>query len=240
MSAQFLVMGTVPRIAWAVGLVAWVGMTVACGSKKDSSLGGASGDDGQESSSSGGSSSGATSSAPVTGDDDGGSGAVFTSSDAAPASVVFDCEPGTYTGMFNTMVSNDAGGIWSLFSIGWAGTLSITLQGKVDNTGQGEIPEPTLTIAPGAKLDGTDMNGGSFTADMTGSLDCPTKKLSVTIANGAYSFFLDAGSIPLGGTMTATYDGNSSPPHLSMGTISVSSPQVPQSTANGSWNASLQ
>src|SRR5580692_6399306 len=106
---NFLSMGTYPRIAGVLGLAAWVGMTFACGSKKDSSLGGSSGNDGQEPSSSGSSSSGATASTPITGDDDGGSGAVFTSSDAAPASVVFDCEPGTYTGMFNTMVSNDAG-----------------------------------------------------------------------------------------------------------------------------------
>ncbi len=62
--------------------------------------------------------------------------------------------------MYTTMVTNDGGGLLSLFSINWSGNLSITLQGKVDNNGSGEIPEPTLTIAPGAQLAGVDSMGG--------------------------------------------------------------------------------
>jgi hypothetical protein len=48
---------------------------------------------------------------------------VFTSGDGAPPGVMFECEPGTYTGMFDTNVTNDAGGLLSLlFSFKWSGT----------------------------------------------------------------------------------------------------------------------
>src|SRR5882672_460533 len=54
-------------------------------------------------------SSGASNDTPASGDDAGPTG-IFTSSDASglPSGLVFDCKPGTYSGMFNTMVTSDA------------------------------------------------------------------------------------------------------------------------------------
>ncbi|HEX4446944.1 MAG TPA: hypothetical protein VH044_09415 [Polyangiaceae bacterium] len=172
----------------------------------------------------------------TTPDDGGAAPGIFTSGDAG---ITFDCQPGTYTGAFSTMVTSDAGGLFSLFSFGWMGNLSITLQGQVTQGGGGEIPLPTLTIAPGAKLAGVDAMNGHFTADLTGQLDCPSKTLTATIANGNYNYFGDASGIPLEGTMSATYDGTSTPPALT-GQMSVTSSQVPSLMALGSWTATLQ
>jgi hypothetical protein len=168
-----------------------------------------------------------------------GNGEIFESSDAAPT-VMFECEPGTYTGMFVTKVTNDAGGLFSLFSFNWSGSLSITLQAMVMNSGAGEIPLPTLIIAPGAKLDGMDMMGGHFSADMTGQLDCPSKTLTITIANGMYTYFGDAGGVSMTGSMSATYDGTMTPPQLTMGEMNVGSPQISGVAAGGTWTATLQ
>jgi hypothetical protein len=156
-----------------------------------------------------------------------GGGEIFVSSDAA-SEVTFECQPGTYTGMFSTKVTNDAGGLFALFSFAWSGSLSITLQAMVMN------------IAPGAKLDGMDMMGGHFSADMTGQLDCPSKTLTITIANGVYNYFGDAGGVMMTGSMAATYDGTTSPPELTMGAMNVGSPQVPGTSAEGTWTATLQ
>ncbi len=211
-------------------LSGWV--CVACGSH-GGALGGSgasSGDDegNPASDAGGGASSG----------DDASTGMVFTSSDAAPAGVTFECEPGTYTGMFMTQVGSDAGGLASLFSFAWTGTLSITLQGSVMNTSAGEIPLSTLTIAPGAKLSGMDMMGGIFSADLSGMLDCPTKMLTVTVANGTYTdAFM---TVQMTGSMTATYDASSGTPELTDGMISVGSPQYASLSADGTWSATLK
>jgi hypothetical protein len=118
------------------------------------------------------------------------------------------------------------------------GTLSITLQGSVMQTASGEIPLPTLTIAPGAKLSGVDMMGGQFSADLSGSLDCPTKTLKATLANGSYMWTLV--NAQMNGTMSGTYDDSSNPPSLTLGQISVSSPQYPGIGAVGTWSATLK
>jgi hypothetical protein len=170
--------------------------------------------------------------------DDGGPTGIFTTGDAA-AGVTFDCQPGTYSGTFTTMVSSDAGGLLSLFSFNWTGNLSITLQGRVTHTGAGEIPEPTLAIAPGAKLAGMDTMGGHFNADMSGQLDCPSKTLTATVTDGSYNYFGDAGGIAMTGTMSATYDGSASTPVLT-GTLNLSSPQLSGIAAIGGWSATLQ
>jgi hypothetical protein len=179
---------------------------------------------------------------PSTGTDGGETIGVFTSADASsvPPGVVFECKPGTYTGAFTTMVTNDAGGLASLFSYNWTGNLSITLQAGVTRNGSGEIPEPTLTIAPGATLAGMDSNGGHFNADLTGQLDCPSKMLTVAVNNGVYGFFGDAGGIAMQGTMSATYDSSTTPPSLSMGILNMSSPQIMGVGAAGTWTATLQ
>jgi hypothetical protein len=173
--------------------------------------------------------------------DDGGPSNVFTSTDAAPSGVVFDCKPGTYAGMFTTMVTNDAGGLFALFSLNWTGSLSITLQGKVTTSNAGEIPEPTLTIAPGAKLSGVDAYGGHFNADLSGQLDCPSKTLTATVANGMYNYLgTDAGGIAMQGSLSATYDGTMAAPMLTLGAMDLSSPQLMGTAAIGTWTATLQ
>ena len=182
---------------------------------------------------------GASNDTPVASGDDAGPTGVFTSSDASglPSGVVFDCKPGTYSGMFATMVTSDAGGIFSLLSFNWTGSLSITLQGMV-MSGSGEIPEPTLTIAPGAKLSGTDAYGGNFTADLGGQLDCPTKVFTATISNGAYTY--SGTTVMMAGTLSGIYDGTMMPPALTMGAMNVSSPQITSLGSAGTWTATLQ
>jgi hypothetical protein len=173
--------------------------------------------------------------APATTGDDSGPMDIFTSSDAGGP--VFPCQPGTYGGAFSTKVTSDAGGLFSLFSLNWKGNLSITLQGRV-MSGAGEIPEPTLTIAPGAKLSGTDAYGGTFSAELSGQLDCPSKTLTGTLANGSYNWH--GSTMSLDGTLSATYDGTMTPPALTMGGMNVTSPQVPSLAADGTWTAQLQ
>jgi hypothetical protein len=226
------------RAAWAAlssGFVAVSSLVAACGGH---------GTTGFPSLGSGGSSGGdasraESSDADPAGDDAGG---VFTSGDAngLPSGLVFDCQPGTYAGKFTTTVTSDAGGLFALFNYSWSGNLSITLQGAVSHTSTGEIPQPTLTIAPGAKLAGMDAMGVAFNADLSGQLDCPSKALNATIANGVYGAIGDAGGIAMQGTLTATYDGTSSPPTLAMGGMMLTSPQIMSLAADGSWMATLQ
>ncbi|HLK39669.1 MAG TPA: hypothetical protein VKU41_23095 [Polyangiaceae bacterium] len=158
-----------------------------------------------------------------------------------------DCLPGTYTGMFNAAATADAG-LLALFgtSFAWGGNLSLTLTGttEVIEAGGGEfrMDYTVLTIAPGAKLSGTDMYGGQFTADVSGQLDCPSRTLTGTLENGTYLLpgLGDAGSIMMLGALTATYDPTANPVALIGGTITASSPQVQSLGANGTWTATRQ
>jgi hypothetical protein len=158
-----------------------------------------------------------------------------------------DCQPGTYTGMFATTVTAD-GGLFALLgtSFGWGGDLSLTLTGttKMVEAGSGEFMTDytVLTIAPGAKLSGTDMYGGQFSADVSGQLDCPSRRLIGTMNNGIYLLpgLGDAGAITMNGTLSATYDPSTSPVTLTNGTITGSSPQVASLSADGTWTATHQ
>jgi hypothetical protein len=160
------------------------------------------------------------------------------STDAAPQQVAFPCQPGTYSGMFTTTVTTDAGLLPSLFSLNWTGMLSITLVGQVvQSTSNGEAfsASPVLTIAPGAMLSGTDNFGGHFTSGLSGQLDCPTKVLTGTLMNGAYDYWWsDAGGIVMTGSLTGTYQ--DSPASLT-GTIAVTSPSYSTLEAGGRWSA---
>jgi hypothetical protein len=164
----------------------------------------------------------------------------FTSSDAAPAGIKFDCQPGTYSGMFKVHVSTDAGLLPALVSFDVAGTLSITLVGKVTQTGAGEFVQPILTIAPGAKLSGKDVTfGGTFNADVSGQLDCPKKTFNGTLTNGVYVYPSDSGSLAMDGSLSATYDGTMTPPALTMGVMQLGSPQLMLGSI-GPWSATHQ
>ncbi len=168
---------------------------------------------------------------------------VLATGDAAPPGVKFDCQPGTYTGTFGVHVTTDAGLLPALFSFNVMGTLSVTLEGHVvQPPGGGEsFAQPTLTIAPGAKLVGDDATfGGHFSADLSGQLDCPSKTFSGILANGVYAYLGDAGAIAMTGSMSAAYDGTATPPALSMGTMDIQSPQLQGVDATGSWSAALK
>jgi hypothetical protein len=168
---------------------------------------------------------------------------VLATADAAPAGVKFDCQPGTYAGMFGVHVTTDAGLLPALFSFNVMGTLSVTLEGHiVQPPGGGEsFAQPTLTIAPGAQLVGDDATfGGHFGADLSGQLDCPSKTFTGTLSNGFYSYLGDAGGIAMTGDMSATYDDTATPPALSMGVMNLQSPQLPGVDATGSWSATLK
>jgi hypothetical protein len=195
---------------------------------------------------------------PVT--DDGGDAAIDDSSgfdldagqvtialmggDGALPPVKFDCEPGTYSGMFVTTVTTDAGLFPSLLHFNWMGNLSITLVGHVMQTqsanGENFTAAPVLTIAPGAMLSGTDNFGGYFSSGLSGQLDCPSKQLTGTLSNGTYEYPGDAGSITMVGMLTGVYDGTMTPPALTMGTIAVGSPMWSTLGATGTWSATLQ
>lgn len=152
-----------------------------------------------------------------------------------------NCRPGTYTGMFNTQVTNDAGLLFSLFTIAWSGKLTIVLQGKTSSTG-GEIPTSMLTIAPGAQLDGMDSYMGTFIGDLSGQLDCTTRQLTGTLSKAQYLLFSsDASTLALSGTLSGTYDDEGGAPVIS-GALSISSPMASGSgaAAAGTWTATLQ
>jgi hypothetical protein len=154
----------------------------------------------------------------------------------------FNCQPGTYTGPFTTKVtsSSDAGGLLgllaSLFQYPWSGTLSITLQGTPTKSQNGESFYSMLTIAPGAKMSGTDQQGGHFNADISGTLDCTTGMLTGALSNGTYEYPGDAGSIMMTGTLSATYDAEGGTPTLN-GTLTAASPQYQGIGAAGTWSA---
>ena len=172
--------------------------------------------------------------------DSGLGGLALTSADAAPPGVKFDCLPGTYSGMFTVHVTTDAGLLPALVSFNVMGDLSITLVGQLMQGVGGEFPQSTLTIAPGAKLSGTDVSfGGHFSADLTGQLDCPSKTFAGTLSNGVYNYMGDAGGITMDGQMSATYDGTSMPPTLTMGVMDLTAPQL-QLGSSGPWSATLK
>jgi hypothetical protein len=225
------------KTRWKVAAVLFGGVmgavAAACGGKGASSLAGEEGTDAGP-----GAAGEDAGTANNPGPDDSGPTGIFTSGDAT-GSLVFACKPGTYTGTFNATIGSDAGGFFSLFSFAWTGNLSIVLQGMVTNSGAGEIPSPTLSIAPGAKLAGADTMGGTFSADMSGQLDCPSKTLTAMVTNGVYDYSGDTG-VAMTGTMSATYDDTSGTPTLT-GPIDMTSPQVALGVHGaGTWTAKLQ
>jgi hypothetical protein len=103
------------------------------------------------------------------------------------------------------------------------------------------VPRTTYSIAPGAKLTGADQTfGGSYSADLTGQLDCATRTFSGTVNDGVYSIVFDAGSLPMEGSLTGQYDGGDARAPELHGTMILSTPQLPTVAAAGTWTASLQ
>jgi hypothetical protein len=189
---------------------------------------------------------------------DNGDAEVFAPTRTGDAGVIVTqsvCAPGTYQGKFMTYVgSGGDGGSPGLFSFMWNGDLTIDLSAqKITMTSMtgGEIPTTTSTstleIADGGALDGSDQIGGSFFANLSGTLDCspdagPPYRLTATLSNGSYSqgaFY----TIPIIGHLTADYQeaGAATPPMLVNGGILVGGLLMdggqPFASASGSWSA---
>jgi hypothetical protein len=219
-------------IVTRLGLLFLLTLAVGCGGPARTELSG----DGPGTSSTQDAGDDASSSTPAM---DSGPVEQFATVDAA-AGMGFACKPGTYAGTFETQITSDAGGLFAFFSLNFKGTLSITIVGEMTQT-TGEVPQTTYSIAPGAEVNGTDQSfGGTYQADLTGQLDCATKTFTGTM-NGVYLLFgSDAGTIPLQGALTGTYDdADAAAPRLS-GTMTLTSTNVPGLGAAGPWTASLQ
>jgi hypothetical protein len=163
------------------------------------------------------------------------SGLVLTGVGEAGSGI--DCRPGTYSGAFTTkVVLGDAAP--TALSLDWTGTLTVTLIGHVVNSGNGEDLSPTLTIAPGGRMEGMDNFHGVFGADVTGQLDCPSKTLRAMVMNGVYTiWFSDAATIAFVGTVNGTYDAAATPSLTGSMAITTTSGQL---GAEGTVTATLR
>lgn len=179
-----------------------------------------------------------------------------TTGDAGTIVTEGACLPGVYSGQFMTYVGAgaDGGTAGGLFSFMWNGNLTIDLSAQkitMTSASGGELPTmtstTTLAISDGGALDGSDMYGGAFFANLNGTLDCapdagPPYRLTATLSNGTYSstFF----KIPIVGNLTADYQGgDAGPPMLVNGAILVGGIFVdggtPTTSASGTWSATL-
>jgi len=173
---------------------------------------------------------------------------------------LYNCQPGTYTGMFTTKVGATDSGTTLFnfnfnFNFNWNGCLSITLapsDAGTTKSGNGEnFSYQTLTVAPGAQLSGKDQMGGAFTLDLTGSLDCTPDSGPPVLSgklNGGYCFGVATcaadGGLNVGGNLSATYE--NTPPTLignQAGDLTVCAVGVDGGClfagADGTWSAAL-
>jgi hypothetical protein len=155
--------------------------------------------------------------------------------DAAPDRAASNCKPGTYTGMFDVMVTTNGMAI----GVDLQGTLSITLVASKPTPQASEFNSNILTVAPGAMLSATDNNyGDTWTADVSGQLDCGSLMFVGTLSNGMAMW---AGiSFRLDGSLSATYDPTANPPAMVNGSVDVSSLDVQGTEGMGTWSAALQ
>ncbi len=160
---------------------------------------------------------------------DSGGSSLFGDDASLPTSQA-DCLPGTYAGQFTCDVS-----ALLIIKFPWSGSISLTLVGQ--ESGGGEFP--TLTIAPGAKIMGTDSNGGTFTGDLTGALDCATRQLTGTMTNGVYQN--KTLNLSFGGALSAGYDTTATPRAFVKGAMGpLKSPQLPTVVGTCTWTAALK
>jgi hypothetical protein len=159
------------------------------------------------------------------------------------------CTAGLYKGTFTTSVNAGNGDAApSLFSFMWNGNVNIDLAARkvviVQNGGEGNLASTsTLEIAEGGMLEGGDMYGGVFSADMSGALDCapdagPPYHLTASLSDGVYSnSFL---GIPITGSLSADYQ-PSNPPMLVDGMMEITGhfndSGANNATAIGTWSA---
>jgi hypothetical protein len=157
--------------------------------------------------------------------------------DSAPVRAASDCEPGTYTGPFVMKVG--FGG--HATGVTLKGTLSIELVANKTTPHPGEFNNGTLTVAPGARFSGKDNYDDTWSANITGQLDCGSGMFVGSLTDGqAHIFGIDAATVRLEGSLSATYNPSANPLALEDGSIELNSPQVPDTTGMGTWSAALQ
>jgi hypothetical protein len=138
---------------------------------------------------------------------------------------VDDCLPGIYAGVLDCKVK-----LFDLFELPNGATMSLTL--VEHNTQSAEFS--TLEIAPGGELrSGGDAVLGTLSADLSGTLDCRTRKVSGTLSNGKYDQPL--ASQTFSGNFSADYDPGP-PAALIQGTMLMRSNELPVDT-NCTWMA---
>jgi hypothetical protein len=159
------------------------------------------------------------------------------------------CTAGVYTGKFTTNVnSGGPDAAPSPFAFMWNGNVSIDLTARkvviTQNGGEGNSTSTSvLEIAEGGVLEGGDMYGGVFSADMSGALDCapdagPPYHLTASLSSGIYmNAFL---GIPIIGSLSADYQ-PSNPPMLVNGAMDITGEfgdsGTSFATATGTWSA---
>jgi hypothetical protein len=129
------------------------------------------------------------------------------------------CVPGTYVGTFDCTIT----AILGLIQIPWKGPMSLTLMGQQSASGEFTM----LAIAPGAHISGTDQYDGSFSANLSGTLDCATQKLKGAL-DGTY--LLMSGLVNINamfaGNLAGDYAATATPPAFTNGVMGpLASPQ---------------
>jgi hypothetical protein len=164
------------------------------------------------------------------------------------------CAAGVYQGPFMTYVGvGGEGGAPSPFGFMWNGSLTIDLSAQkitMTSTTVGELPTTTLSstleIADGGALDGGDTMGGTFFANLSGTLDCapdagPPYHFTATLHDGLYK--LPYYQVAMIGDLTADYQeaGVSAAPMLVNGHILVGGVYTDGgpafASASGTWTA---
>jgi len=137
----------------------------------------------------------------------------------ADATTTRGCVPGTYVGTFDCTIT----AILGLIQIPWKGPMSLTLTSQASGAGEFQM----LTIAPGAHILGTDQYDGGFSANLSGTLDCATQKLTGAL-DGNYQLMMGLLNVNamFAGSLAADYAGNAAPPSFTNGVMGpLASPQ---------------
>jgi hypothetical protein len=136
-----------------------------------------------------------------------------------------ECVAGNYKGEFTGSVQFLPTPLGALLDVNIQGTLEITVQAAT----QGDV-----LVAKNGKVHGTDQDGNPVDADLTGSLDCATKKLvNGKLVNGKYTR-ASILTTSFSGTVEGVY--LAKPPSAS-GTWKTSAGFL--EGGGGSWNAAL-
>jgi hypothetical protein len=165
------------------------------------------------------------------------------------------CEPGTYAGYYDCSSGSDAS-FPGVLDASFPGVVDASFPGAVDASFPGAGPGPivfnlqgdlggkALYIAPGSKL-GENMLGLMFVADLSGMLDCTTRRLSGRLKNITVSTSSFISTSKQDGDLSADYDlrTSSSPPEFVNGVIDNGSTSIGTftfQTPTCSWTAQRQ